>query len=81
MTGFGCKRSSSHVITVPQAIRAYSVTVAKLEGNEEALTYVDPLDPYTAHIGIRQWFNKVFHPDNQDWVNTTPVKEQVRLRR
>jgi len=73
-------KNAAYVITVPQAIHAYAVTKAGLWEGEDALVYVDPLDPYTTHIGTKQWFNKVFHPDNRGEVVTTPVRERVRVR-
>ncbi len=73
-------REAAHVITVRQAVHSYAITAARLEGKEEVLAYVDPLDPYTTHIGTQQLFNRVFHPDNNGWVNTTLIRGRVRVR-
>lgn len=66
----------AHVITVPEAVHAYAVVSARENGE---IVYIDPLDPYSHYIGNEHWFARNFHPDNNGWVNVTPVMARVRV--
>lgn len=69
----------AHVIIVKELSHSYAIIGARIENGENAVSYVDPLDPKTTHIGNQKWFSEVFRPDSNGNVKTTIVKKKDPL--